>query len=287
MAQALPGSVQCIAHPLVSSGASLSPYLRAPDVSPPRRIFSIPQLKKLDLCLTCSSCSTQGWETFRAAQPMPVSWWKAWILWLLNVLPTSNIKWYVNSVPTLGNNRMTISPDGKTLVIHRVSRSDRNLQCAIEDFPEMLQRSEEIPLSVGYGPDCVSLWTQPDVFDGVLTAVTGSSVQLECACFSRPEPKFHWIHNGSLLSVSEESMALPSLSWEQMGSYRCVVKNLETHLAFYRDVTIRSPGPLPAVHREFYISGSLVVFLIIFASLGSAYICGILVYTLIIFCSIR
>lgn len=34
----------------------------------------------------------------------------------------------------------------------------------------------------------------------VLTAVTGSSVQLECTCFSRPEPKYHWIHNDSLLS---------------------------------------------------------------------------------------
>ncbi|OBS74130.1 hypothetical protein A6R68_15337 [Neotoma lepida] len=89
---------------------------------------------------------------------------------------SSSIKWYVNSVPTSGNNRMTISLDGKTLVIHRVSRYDRNLQCAIEDIPEIFQGSEERPLSVAYGPDYVSLWTQPDVFDGVLTAVTSSSV---------------------------------------------------------------------------------------------------------------
>ncbi|KAL6067534.1 hypothetical protein STEG23_026319 [Scotinomys teguina] len=122
-----------------------------------------------------------------------------------------------------------------------VSHYDRNLQCAIEDFPEILQRSEEIPLNVAYGPDYVSLWTLPDVFNGVLTAVTGSSVQLECTCFSRPEPKYHWIHNGSLLSVSEENMTLPSLSWEQMGSYRCIVENLETQLAFYREVTIQPP----------------------------------------------
>lgn len=61
---------------------------------------------------------------------------------------SSNIKWYVNSVPTSGSNRMTISPDGKTLVIHRVSRSDHNLQCAIEDIPDILQRSEMIRLTV-------------------------------------------------------------------------------------------------------------------------------------------
>lgn len=96
------------------------------------------------------------------------------------------------------------------------------------------------PLSAD-GPDYVSLWTQPDFFDGVLTAVIGSSVQLKCNCFSRPEPKYHWIHNGSLLSISEENMTLPSLSWEQMGSYRCIVENLETQLAFYRDVTIQPP----------------------------------------------
>lgn len=61
---------------------------------------------------------------------------------------SSNIKWYVNSVPTSGSNRMTISPDGKTLVIHRVSRSDHSLQCAIEDVPEILQRSEMTCLTV-------------------------------------------------------------------------------------------------------------------------------------------
>ncbi|XP_051005626.1 carcinoembryonic antigen-related cell adhesion molecule 18 [Acomys russatus] len=200
---------------------------------------------------------------------------------------SSNIKWYVNLVPTSGSNRITISPDGKTLDIHRVSRYDHSLQCAIEDFPEILQRSEEIPLTVAYGPDYVSLWTQPDVFDGVLTAAIGSSVQLECTCFSRPEPRYHWIHNGSLLSVSEENMTLPSLKWEQMGIYRCIVENTETQLAFYREVTIQPPRPQPTVHREFYISGSLVIFLIILASLGSAYICGMLVYSLFILCSRR
>lgn len=61
---------------------------------------------------------------------------------------SSNIKWYVNFVPTSGSNRMTISPDGKTLVIHGVSRYDHSLQCAIEDVPEILQRSDMISLTV-------------------------------------------------------------------------------------------------------------------------------------------
>jgi CD209 antigen len=61
---------------------------------------------------------------------------------------SSNISWYVNFVPTSGSNRMTISPDGKTLIIHRVSRYDHTLQCAIEDVPEILQKSELIQLTV-------------------------------------------------------------------------------------------------------------------------------------------
>lgn len=61
---------------------------------------------------------------------------------------SSNIKWYVNWVQTSGSNRMTISPDGKTLEIHWVRRYDDSLYCVIEDFPGLLQRSKRIPLTV-------------------------------------------------------------------------------------------------------------------------------------------
>ncbi|XP_032749685.1 carcinoembryonic antigen-related cell adhesion molecule 18 [Rattus rattus] len=201
---------------------------------------------------------------------------------------SSNIKWYVNFVPTSGSNRMTISPDGKTLVIHGVSRYDHSLQCAIEDVPEILQRSDMISLTVAYGPDYVSLLTEPYAFNGVLRAVIGSYVQLECTGYSRPVVQYHWIHNDSLLSISE-NLTLPSLSWEQMGSYRCIVENLETQLAFYRDVTIQPPlsRPLPTVKRELYIPGYLVIILIILATTGGAYMCRVLVYALQLSCSRR
>lgn len=60
----------------------------------------------------------------------------------------TNVKWYVDYVQVSSNDRMTISPDLKTLVIHRVSRYDRTLHCAIESIPEILQRSEIISLTV-------------------------------------------------------------------------------------------------------------------------------------------
>jgi CD209 antigen len=116
--------------------------------------------------------------------------------------------------------------------------------CLLDKMPSQEIRNTVVVFSFTVsadGPDYVSLWTQPYFFAGVLTADIGSSVQLECNCFSKPEPRYHWIHNGSFLSIPENNMTLPSLSWEQMGSYRCVVENPETQLTFYRDVTIQPP----------------------------------------------
>lgn len=60
----------------------------------------------------------------------------------------TNITWYVNGIPVFSNDLMTISPDGKTLIIHKVSRYDRMLQCALENILGFLQRSEQISLTV-------------------------------------------------------------------------------------------------------------------------------------------
>nr|XP_044989298.1 carcinoembryonic antigen-related cell adhesion molecule 18 [Jaculus jaculus] len=66
----------------------------------------------------------------------------------------------------------------------------------------------------------VLLWTEPDVSEGVLTTVIGSSMDLECACISSSGPKYHWIHKHSLLSTLDANVTFPRLSWEQMGRIR-------------------------------------------------------------------
>ncbi|XP_054177903.1 cell adhesion molecule CEACAM18 isoform X1 [Homo sapiens] len=206
----------------------------------------------------------------------------------------TNITWYVNDVPTSSSDRMTISPDGKTLVILRVSRYDRTIQCMIESFPEIFQRSERISLTVAYGPDYVLLRSNPDDFNGIVTAEIGSQVEMECICYSFLDLKYHWIHNGSLLNFSDAKMNLSSLAWEQMGRYRCTVENPVTQLIMYMDVRIQAPhecplpsGILPVVHRDFSISGSMVMFLIMLTVLGGVYICGVLIHALINHYSIR
>lgn len=60
----------------------------------------------------------------------------------------TNVMWYVNSAPVSSNNRMTISPDTKTLIIQRIERFDSPLQCSIEIIPEIFGRSELIQLTV-------------------------------------------------------------------------------------------------------------------------------------------
>uniref|UniRef100_A0A8D2JT31 CEA cell adhesion molecule 18 n=1 Tax=Sciurus vulgaris TaxID=55149 RepID=A0A8D2JT31_SCIVU len=160
----------------------------------------------------------------------------------------SNIKWYRNTIPTSSSNRIRISPDGRTLVILRVSRHDRTLQCAIESFPEILQKSNTVSLTVAYGPDYLQLYTNLDILNGALTAGIGSRVELECSCYSNPDAKYHWLHNGSLLS-SEAKMNFSIVAWEQMGNYRCIAENPVAQLTLYRDTRIQPPrecgSPLP------------------------------------------
>nr|XP_036881547.1 carcinoembryonic antigen-related cell adhesion molecule 18 isoform X1 [Manis javanica] len=199
----------------------------------------------------------------------------------------TNIKWYVNYIPVSSNDRMTISPDGKTLVILRVSRHDKELHCSIESIPEIVQRSDVIFLDVAYGPDSAQLWSTPTALRGIVTAELGSQVQMECTATSEPRPKYYWSHNGSLLSFLEKNITLLNLTWEQMGRYRCVLENPVVQLTLYREVLIQAPRHIPAVSRGFSISGPLVVFLITMTVLGSLYVCGILIYALISHLSTR
>lgn len=194
----------------------------------------------------------------------------------------TNITWYVNGIPVFSNDLMTISPDGKTFIIHKVSRFDILLQCALENILGFLQRSEQIILTVAYGPDSVRLSSDPKDFNGILYSDLGSKVEMKCDSTSFPRPKYQWIHNGSLLGISEANITLPSLTWEQMGRYRCIVENPVAQLTMYREAQIQTKSrPTPVIRRDFYISGPQVVFLIVMTVLGGVYLCGILVYIMI------
>ncbi|XP_010848043.1 PREDICTED: carcinoembryonic antigen-related cell adhesion molecule 18 [Bison bison bison] len=197
----------------------------------------------------------------------------------------SHVQWYVNHAPVSSNYRMTISPDNKTLVIRMFSRFDSPLQCGIEILPEFIQKSDLVYVTVAYGPYSLQLRSSPTDFSGILSAEIGSQVEMECISYSRPESKYRWIHNGSLLSFSEKNITLPSLTWDQMGRYRCIAENSATQLTLYDEVHIQAPcecrrGHRPVVSRSFTISGSLLVFLIIFTVLGFTHFLMVLIRAL-------
>lgn len=197
-----------------------------------------------------------------------------------NVTDATRIQWSVNAVNVSSNERMTISPDRKTLTLHQLSRYDFTIRCGVENIVGILQPSDIIFLKVVYGPDSVLLRTKPSQFSSVLPAEVGSQVQLDCTATSSPGPTYRWIHNGSFLS-SAASLSFPSLTWEQMGRYRCIVENPAAQLRLYRDIRIQRPWTIPDVRTGFYYSGALVVFFIVMTVLGGVYLCGVLIYTLI------
>ncbi|XP_043756557.1 carcinoembryonic antigen-related cell adhesion molecule 18-like [Cervus elaphus] len=153
----------------------------------------------------------------------------------------SHVQWYVNYVPVSGNYRMTISPDNKTLVIRMFGRFDSPLQCGIEILPELIQKSDLVYVTVAYGPYSLLLSSSPTDFNGILSAEIGSQVEMKCISYSRPESKYRWIHNGSLLSFSEKNFTLPSLTWDQMGRYRYIAENSATQVTLYEEVHVQAP----------------------------------------------
>ncbi|XP_057566881.1 carcinoembryonic antigen-related cell adhesion molecule 18-like [Hippopotamus amphibius kiboko] len=172
----------------------------------------------------------------------------------------SHIKWYVNYVQVSSNNRMTISPDHKTLIIQSFGRFDSPIQ---------------------YGPYSVLLKSYSMDFSNVLSVEIGFKVEMVCIAYSIPESKYRWLHNGSLLSFSEKNITLPSLTWDQMGRYRCVVENPVTHLILYEEVEVQVPWHPTVVRRSFTISGSSVVLLLVVTIAGGVQFCVVLTVSLI------
>lgn len=93
------------------------------------------------------------------------------------------------------------------------------------------------------GPYSLLLSSSPTDFNGILSAEIGSQVEMKCISYSRPESKYRWIHNGSLLSFSEKNFTLPSLTWDQMGRYRCIAENPATHEVLYDEVQVQTHMP--------------------------------------------
>ncbi|XP_075393982.1 cell adhesion molecule CEACAM18 [Tenrec ecaudatus] len=201
---------------------------------------------------------------------------------------STNITWYFFFSKVSSNDRMTISQDKKTLIVHRLQRYDDYVYCGIVTILDIEQRSNIIRLNVFYGPESMSIKSTPTAnsFTSVLSAEIGSKVEMECTYhISNPNPTYRWFHNNSLLTASRTKMTF-TLSWNQLGKYRCVVENSKNQVILYKDIHVRLPDPA-YVPKGIIVYGPMAVVLIVVTAMGGVYLCGILVYMLISYRSTR
>nr|XP_020746169.1 carcinoembryonic antigen-related cell adhesion molecule 18-like [Odocoileus virginianus texanus] len=191
----------------------------------------------------------------------------------------TKVQWYMAHTLVSSSERMAISPDTKTLIIKRVKNYDSPLQCGVKIvLGTVIQRSELIYLTMAYGPSYVMILSEPGNNNGILPAEIGSQVEMVCVFNGAPESKYRWIHNGSLLSFSEKNITLPSLTWDQMGRYRCIVENNLTQLTLYEEVQVQDPR----FSQNITMSTFLLDFLMAWSILGY-----VLLFTLILVGLIR
>lgn len=103
----------------------------------------------------------------------------------------TNIRWYVDYTLVSSNDRMTISPDLQTLIIHRVTRRDRALYCEIDTIMEIPRRSEILSLTVA----CEwsgAMRVMPVVGTGPSSDITIRQAELERGN-TMSQPMDHWI----------------------------------------------------------------------------------------------
>ncbi|XP_049643541.1 carcinoembryonic antigen-related cell adhesion molecule 18 [Suncus etruscus] len=220
----------------------------------------------------------------------------------------TKIEWHLSDRPVVSNDRMTLSPDNRTLVIHRISRSDTWLDCVASNSLDMTKKgfaslsvaceySEAVEVKAEKtwglehsggqnGPDSLSFLSQPYNYEGVVTADIGSLVNIECMSYSVPAPTYRWTHYNTPLNVSGQKVTIRNLTEKQLGRYRCTVQNSRTQITIYKDVWINKPRYVPDT-KVLHLGKPVVVVLIMLAVLGGLSLCGMLIFILIGQCSNR
>lgn len=72
----------------------------------------------------------------------------------------TKIEWHLSDRPVVSNDQMTLSPDNRTLVIYRVSRSDTWLDCVASNSVDMTKKDfVRLPIACEYS-EAVEVKTQ-------------------------------------------------------------------------------------------------------------------------------
>ncbi|XP_036599569.1 carcinoembryonic antigen-related cell adhesion molecule 18-like [Trichosurus vulpecula] len=191
------------------------------------------------------------------------------------------IQWYLNYFPVSQGYQWALSSDNRTLS-GWVSRSQNGPYYCEVSNPATSQRSTFQNLQIYYGPDFIDMNSIPLLHLGTIKAKLGSSINIYCQTVSQPACLYQWLLNGTALATTNSTLSIRSMSWEDVGTYRCIAENPKTQLILYSTVTLKVYEPsLPILKPPYAISQRMVVFLSIGVSLILLSLIGTFIFHLL------
>ncbi|XP_068945104.1 carcinoembryonic antigen-related cell adhesion molecule 1-like [Petaurus breviceps papuanus] len=151
---------------------------------------------------------------------------------------STTILWFLNNKVIPPRARLSLSKDNKTLTLLQTRREDAGqYQCEVWNQVSA-QSSDHVTLRVDYGPDFVDINASPPLFLGTIKAQLGSSVNMRCQATSQPACLYRWLLNGTALAATN-TFSISTMSWGDMGTYRCIAENPKTQLVLYSTATLK------------------------------------------------
>ncbi|KAM8927767.1 cell adhesion molecule CEACAM8-like [Pelodytes ibericus] len=125
----------------------------------------------------------------------------------------------------------SLSKDNRTVTFPSIKRSDTGEYYCEAVNPVSKSSSDDITLTVNYGPDSLSV-------TGSLQVQEGSTLSLECSTASVPLPTYLWRHNGTELSSKQGKLTINQATPEHAGIYTCTASNSVTGITTTTDVHV-------------------------------------------------
>ncbi|KAM7340210.1 hypothetical protein ACRRTK_000825 [Alexandromys fortis] len=152
----------------------------------------------------------------------------------------ASVQWFLKGQPLWPSDRLTLSSQNRTLIIHGLQRDDTGpYECEVWNWGGRA-RSAPLRLAINYGPDRVDI--APGSASGeasTIQAMLNSSLTLHCWADSNPDARYHWTHEHSSAVHTGEQLSIEALSWEHEGIYSCTASNLITGLARSASVLVK------------------------------------------------
>uniref|UniRef100_A0A8D2DFD4 CEA cell adhesion molecule 20 n=1 Tax=Sciurus vulgaris TaxID=55149 RepID=A0A8D2DFD4_SCIVU len=156
------------------------------------------------------------------------------------------VQWFLGDQPLLPSERLTLSDDNLTLVIHELRRDDTGpYECEIWHWGSRA-RSDPLGLTINYGPDRVDITRgfSSSAVVGTIHERLNSSLILQCRAESKPEAEYRWFLEHSTAVYVGKQLVIGALTQEHKGVCSCRASNSLTMVTRFASVLIQvDPEP--------------------------------------------